>query len=148
MNAKTQYEYNRDFYAWALHNAELIKQGKLGEVDLQNIAEEIESMGKSDKRELINRFAILLAHLLKWQFQPDRRSNSWKYTIEEQRDEVLELLEDSPSLKYELEDKLERAYRKSLRVAATETGMSKSDFPANCPFSLNEALNTNFFPNS
>lgn len=148
MSAKAQYEYNQDFYAWALHNAELIRQGKLSEVDLEHIAEEIESMGKSDKRELINRFAILLAHLLKWQYQPDKRSNSWKYTIEEQRDEVLELLEDSPSLKYELEEKLERAYKKALRVAATETGMSKADFPTSCPFSLNEALNTNFFPNS
>lgn len=147
MSIKVQ-EYNSDFYAWALHNAELIRQGKLSEVDLENVAEEIESMGKSDKRELINRFAVLLSHLLKWQFQPERRSNSWKYTIEEQRDEVLELIEDSPSLKHELNQKIERAYKKAVLLAATETGMGKDIFPKVCTFSLEAALNSDYFPDS
>lgn len=145
---KTQQEYDKDFYAWTLHNAELIRQGKLSEVDLVHVAEEIESIGKSDKRELINRVAILLAHLLKWQFQPERRSNSWKYTIEEQRDEVMELLEDSPSLQHELQNKLERAYKKAVLLAATDTGMNKNSFPKVCPFTLDKALDINFYPNS
>ncbi len=146
MKAKALADYHKDFYAWALHSAALIRQGKLSSLDFEHIADEIESMGKSDKRELINRFAVLLAHLLKWQFQPERRSNSWKYTIEEQRDEVLDLLEDSPSLKYELNQKLERAYKKAVLLAATHTGMSKNAFPESCPFSLEKSLDDEFFP--
>lgn len=144
----TTANYGKDFYAWALYNAELIRTGKFSEVDRKNVAEELESMGKSEKRELINRFAILLAHLLKWQFQSARRGNSWKYTIEEQRDEVLDLLEDSPSLKHELSQKLDRAYRSAVLLAATETGLSKEAFPAECPFSIAETLRPDFLPNN
>lgn len=143
---KVQHEYEKDFYAWALHSAELIRQGKLAEVDLEHIAEEIESMGKSDKRELVSRFAVLLAHLLKWQFQPERRGNSWKYTIKTQRFEVTELLDDSPSLKYELDKQLEHAYEKALLLAVNETGLSQDTFPDSCPFSLEQSLDSNFFP--
>jgi hypothetical protein len=139
-------EYEKDFYAWATHNAKLLREGKLSEIDVEHIAEEIEAMGKSEKRELISRLAVLLAHLLKWQYQPERQSNSWKYTIEEQRDEVLELFEESPSLKHEIEDKLERAYRKAILWAATEIGVNKSIFQNQCPFSLEEVLNKNFYP--
>src|SRR3990167_11263714 len=124
MAAKRGQEYNKDFYSWAIHNAQLLREGKLSEVDIEHIAEEIESMGKSERRELINRLAILMAHLLKWQFQPERRSNSWKYTIEEQRDEVLELIEESPSLKHEIKEKLDRAYKKAILWAATEMGVN------------------------
>lgn len=129
-------EYDQDFYQWAIHNAALVRQRKFSEIDFKNIAEELESMGRSDKRELINRFALLLAHLLKWKFQPDRRSNSWKYTIEEQRFEVSELLEDSPSLKKELQQKINRAYQKALLMAASETGLSKDKFPKKVSFSI------------
>lgn len=141
-----QKEYEKDFYAWTVHNAQLLREGKLSEIDVKNIAEEIESMGKSEKRELINRLAVLITHLLKWQFQQERRSNSWKYTIEEQRDEVLELLEESPSLKYELQEKLDRAYRKAILWAATEMGVNKSIFKNKCPFSLEKVLNKKFHP--
>ncbi len=144
--AKKLSEYHQDFYQWTLHNAVLIRQRKFSELDIDHLAEELESMGRSDKRELINRFAILLAHLLKWQFQPERRSNSWKYTIEEQRFEVTELLEDSPSLKPELQQKINRAYHKALLMAATETGLSKDKFPQKCPFSFTKALNLDFLP--
>ncbi len=144
MNVHESYE--KDFYAWTSHNAELLRHKKFDEIDIENIAEEIESMGKSTKRELINRFAILLAHLLKWQFQPERRSNSWKNTIEEQRDEIIELIEDSPSLKYELNEKIERAYRRATLIASTETGMTKETFPKTCPFTLDDSLNFDFLP--
>lgn len=147
MSVKTSPEYNKDFYAWAMRNAELIRQGKFSEIDNDNVAEELESMGRSDKRELLNRLAVLLAHLLKWQFQPERRGNSWKYTIEEQRFELADLLAESPSLKYEVDKQLEHAYQKSLLIAVKETGMSKTVFPKNCPFSLEQSLNSNFLPN-
>src|SRR5271155_4858757 len=90
-------EYDKDFYAWSLHNAALLREGKLSEVDLEHIAEEIEDMGKKDRRELISRLAMLLAHLLKWKFQTERRSNSWKNTIKHQRFKVKDVLSESPS---------------------------------------------------
>ena len=104
MAKSTQKEYERRFFMCGLtHNAELLREGKLSEVDIENIAEEIESMGKRGRRELINRFAILIAHLLKWEYQPARRSKSWECTIKEQRFELIDLLEESPSLKHEIE---------------------------------------------
>jgi hypothetical protein len=146
MRTKGQQKYERDFYAWALYNAKLLREGKLEEADIENVAEEIESMGKSEKRELINRFAVLIAHLLKWQFQPARRCNSWKYTIEEQRDELLNLLEESPSLKKEIEQELVRAYKRGVLIAATETNLGKETFPSTCQFSLEQLISAKFFP--
>ena len=138
--------YDKDFYAWAIHNAEMIRHGNLSEIDLENVAEEIESMGRSNKRELINRLAVLFAHLLKWQFQSERRSNSWKYTIEEQRFELKDLLKESPSLKHEIEEQVNHAYLKALLIATKETGFPRETFPKRCPFSLKQALNELFFP--
>jgi hypothetical protein len=146
MRTKGQQKYERDFYAWALYNAKLLREGKLEEADIENVAEEIESIGKSEKRELINRFAVLIAHLLKWQFQPARRCNSWKYTIEEQRDELLNLLEESPSLKKEIEQELVRAYKRGILIAATETNLGKETFPSTCQFSLEQLISAKFFP--
>lgn len=141
-----QSEYNTDFYAWSLHNAALIRQGKLSEVDLENVAEEIEDMGKTNKRELMSRLAVLLAHLLKWKFQPKLRGNSWKYTIKEQRLEVKNVLRESPSLKYELNKQLNYSYELALISALKETNLNEEIFPEVCPFTLEEALNKDFFP--
>jgi hypothetical protein len=138
--------YNQDFYAWAMQNAQLLRQGRLSEIDIEHIAEELESMGKSERRELINRLSVLLAHLLKWLFQPELRSNSWKYTIEEQRRAVADVLEDSPSLRHELEDRLIKAYANALLQGARETGMDKTHFPELCPFSLEQILDKDFWP--
>jgi len=147
MSHKSQHsEYDKDFYAWSLHNAALIREGKLSEVDLENVAEEIESMGKADKRELISRLAVLLAHLLKWKFQPSLRGRSWEITIKEQREEVKDQLEESPSLKHELDDQFNRAYRKALNIVEKETGLNQNTLPKNCPFSLKESLEENFLP--
>ncbi len=103
--------YDRDFYAWANEQAALLRAGRLTEADIENIAEEIESMGRSEKRELINRLAVLLSHLLKWQFQPAFRGNSWRLTIEEQRNRVDDHLGDNPSLKSQLDQAMRTAYR-------------------------------------
>jgi hypothetical protein len=138
--------YDTDFYAWALYNADLIRQGKFAEVDIHHVAEELESMGKSERRELISRFAVLLAHLLKWQYQPERRGNSWKYTIKEQRFEVEELLDDSPSLNHELDEQLAHAYKKALLLAIQETGLNPETFPEHCPFSFTQAMAIDYFP--
>ena len=139
-------EYNKDFYSWTMHNARLLKEGRLSEIDAENIAEEIESMGKSERRELINRFAILIAHLLKWKYQPAKRGKSWEFTIKEQRFELLDLLEESPSLKHEIEKQLSHAYQKSLLISEKKTGFELKTFPKSCPFSFKEVLNQKFFP--
>ncbi len=139
-------EYDKDFYAWSLHNAALIREGRLSEVDLENVAEEIESMGKGNKRELINRLALLLSHLLKWKFQSGRRGKSWELTIKEQRLKVQGLLEESPSLKHELDKQLNDAYEIALLIAARETGLDEKIFPKSCPFSFKESLKKDFFP--
>lgn len=144
---KTHYHhYEKDFYAWAMQNAKLLKAGKLDEADIEHIAEEIESMGKSERRALINRLAVLLAHLLKWQYQPERRCNSWKYTLEEQREEISDLLNDSPSLTHEIENKIERAYRKAILMAATEMGVNKRYFKAKLELPLKKILDKKFYP--
>src|SRR5687767_10109076 len=142
--AKT--EYDRDFYAWTLHSADLLRHGKISEVDVENVAEEIESMGKSTKRELVNRLIILLAHLIKWKFQNEKRSGSWKGTIKQQRYEINGLLEDSPSLKHEINEKLDRAYVRAVKIASIETGISIDIFPKTCCFSTEQCLDDQFFP--
>ena len=138
--------YDQDFYAWAKRNAELLRQGRTSEVDTEHIAEELESMTRSEKRELVNRLAILMAHLLKWQLQPMRRSNSWKNTIEVQREDGIELLEDSPSLRHEIDENLQRAYGKATRLAAAETGMNREAFPDVYPYSVDQVLAAGFWP--
>lgn len=146
MTKSVHKKYEKDFYAWAIHNAQLLRERKLSEIDIENIAEEIESMGKSEKRELISRLAVLLAHLLKWEFQSERRGNSWKYTIKEQRLRLRELIKESPSLKKSLEENLNQAYEHALIIAIGETDLSEKTFPQKCPFSLEQAFDQSFFP--
>ena len=138
--------YQQDFYAWTQQNAQWLRQGKLTEIDVINIAEELESMGKSQQHALINRLADLLMHLLKWQFQAAKRSRSWELTIIEQRQEIVDLLEDSPSLKHNMEAKLAKAYNKATIKAERETGIRYTDFPSSCPYTLEQALDDNFYP--
>jgi hypothetical protein len=139
-------EYERDFYAWALHNAQLLYEGQLSEIDRIHIAEELESMGHRDKRELISRLIVLITHLLKWQFQPERRSKSWKNTLFEQRSQLQLILEDSPSLKYQLDERVNKAYLNALKTAMNETDLPKSTFPSDCPYTLEQLLDETFYP--
>ena len=146
MAKNIQQEYEKDFYAWTIHNAKLLREGKLSEVDIEHIAEEIESMGKSEKRELVSRLAVLVAHLLKWKFQSARRSKSWTLTIKNQRMDLNDLLEESPSLKKELEEKFLHAYERAVLIAAEQTGIDEEDFPSKPPFTLEECLKTSYLP--
>lgn len=140
------HEYNQDFYKWAMHSAELIRERKFSEIDIEHIAEELESMGRNNKRELINQLSILMAHLLKWKYQEIRRSKSWMLTIKNQRFEIEDLLEESPSLKQEITNKFDHAYQKATLLAAAETGIEESEFPKKSPFSLDECLDESFLP--
>ena len=138
--------YDRDFYAWANEQAALLRAGRLTEADIENIAEEIESIGRSEKRELINRLVALLTHLLKWQFQPAFRGNSWRLTIEELRYRVDYHLGDNPSLKSQLDQALRTAYRSAANEASIETGFARGTFPAECPYSYEQMMNPDFWP--
>jgi hypothetical protein len=138
--------YEQDFYAWANEQAALLRTGRVSDADLEHIAEEIESMGRSEKRELVNRLKVLLAHLLKWQFQPTLRGTSWRLTIEEQRREVAEHLADNPSLKATLPEAMASAYGSAILVAARETGLGREVFPANCPWTFDRATSDDFWP--
>ena len=146
METMAKTEYDRDFYAWTLHSADLLRHGKFSEVDIENVAEEIESMGRRDKRELISRLAVLMAHLLKWTFQARDRRNSWLYTIKEQRIKVRKLLTESPSLKHELSLKVAEAYEEAVVIAASETGLNENIFPNEFPFTFEQCLDSQFFP--
>jgi len=139
-------EYEHDFCAWLEHNAVLLRQGRVSEIDNGNIAEELETMGKSQHRELTNRLKILFAHLLKWEFESDHRSKSWKRTIIEQRQQIRQLLETSPSLKHGIDEKVEKAYANAVEYAAFETGIPQADFPGICPYSMEQGLDRNFYP--
>lgn len=138
--------YDEDFYAWANRQAELLRAGKLEEADLAHIADEIESMGKTEKRELISRLIVLIHHLLKWQYQPDKRTRSWRLSIEGQRLDVRAHLADNPSLRAQLDQAIALAYRRGLLEAARETELDTKVFPEACPWTFEQMLAENFWP--
>jgi hypothetical protein len=139
--------YERDFYAWAGEQAALLRSGRLTDADILNIAEEIESMGRSEKRELVSRLTVLMLHLLKWQFQPGLRGASWETTIKVQRIRLADHLADNPSLKPHLADAIASAYRVARLEASSETGLNPTTFPASSPWSVGEILDEDFWPN-
>jgi len=132
--------YERDLYAWATRNAALLRAGRLAEIDYMNIAEELESMGRSERRALGSRLAVLLMHLLKWRYQPERRGRSWRATIREQQRQVARLLADNPSLRPELPELMADAYIDAVLMAIAETGLEETLFPATCPFELEQIM--------
>lgn len=136
--------YEKDVAAWAHEQAQLIRERRFDALDIEHLAEEIEDVSRSDKRELASRMTVLLQHLLKWKFQSERRSPSWRATIVAQRDELFDLLEQSPSLRVEMEKGLARAYERALKRAVIETGIE--GFPKACPFSLLELQDEAFWP--
>jgi hypothetical protein len=138
--------YDQDFYAWAITNAELLRQGRFSEIDIEHVAEELESMGKSERRALISRLAVLLVRLLKWKFQPGLRGASWEITILKQRDSLEDLLQESPSLRHELDKTIAKAYDRARRYAAKETGLPLATFPDPCPFATEQVLDSEFWP--
>jgi hypothetical protein len=132
--------YDRDFYAWANEQAALLRAGRLSTADIAHIAEEIESMGRGEKRALTSRLAVLLAHLLRWRFQPERRGRSWQATIREQRSEVADVLADNPSLRARLDELLANAYGKAVQIAIRETDLPEETFPSICPWTFQQAM--------
>ncbi|EGV17166.1 DUF29 domain-containing protein [Thiocapsa marina] len=140
--------YDQDLYDWSMQTARLLREGRYAEIDTLHLAEEVESMGKSERRALEHRLVVLLVHLLKWEYQPEQRSKSWQRTLTEQRKQVAKLLDDSPSLKPRLTDLLVDAYDSAVRWAADETGKDESDFPRDCPYGVAQVLDPAFFSGS
>jgi len=140
--------YDRDFYAWIQQQASMLRAGNLDNLDMDNLIEEIESMGRSEKRELRSRLTVLLMHLLKWAYQPLRRGASWQSTIWEQRERIDLLLQDSPSLGSVAPTMYADAYELAVLKAAKETGMIASVFPSECPWTFNQAMDDDFWPDA
>ena len=140
-------KYDTDFYAWANEQAALIRSGRLDVADLENIAEEIESLGKSERRELVSRLAVLLLHLLKWKYQPVGRSSSWETSTNVQRLAIEDHLSDNPSLKAQMPEVLRRAFRGARLEAAGETKLLAAMFPECCEWSFDQIMNPDFWPN-
>ncbi|MGB2924474.1 MAG: DUF29 domain-containing protein [Limnothrix sp.] len=138
--------YEQDFYAWTQQQIELLKTQNWQDLDLENVIEEIASLGRQQRQELRNRLSILLAHLLKWEFQSQKRSRSWLATIRIQRIDIMDLLIDNPSLKPYAAEAIARAYRKSISIAVQETDLPNQTFPRECPYLFDNILADDFYP--
>jgi len=137
-------DHDRDFYAWANDSAARLRAGRWA--DVEQIAEELEGMGKQQKHALAGHLKILMLHLLKWRYQPAFRGLSWRLPINNARDEIAELLEDSPSLATRLPEIAARRYAAARNRASLETGLPLETFPAQCPFSPGQSLDQDFLP--
>jgi Domain of unknown function DUF29 len=137
--AKLDVLYEQDETAWLDAMSELIRLGRLDEVDYPNLAEYLADMARRDRREVTSRLAVLIAHLLKWRYQPERRSGTWRGTVEVQRQELAELLESESHRNHAIEV-LSKAYANGVRQAVAETGLSEAVFPGVCPYSLDAVL--------
>ncbi|MBD2624901.1 DUF29 domain-containing protein [Trichormus variabilis] len=138
--------YNQDFYLWIETTAKQLKDGKFAEIDLANLIEEIESMGRSEKRALKSNLLVVLMHLLKYKYQPEKCSNSWLSTIFEHRRRLKEDLTESPSLKKYFSEMFSECYQDARKQASLETGLSLDTFPVDSPFTTDETLNQDYLP--
>jgi ribosomal protein L29 len=138
--------YETDIIAWANEQAELLRSGRLSELDIDHLAEEIEDVGKSEQRELASRLALLLAQLLKWHYQPGSRGSSWQRTIKEQRRAIAAHIAGTPSLKAALANPtwIEGVWADALARAVDETGLDL--FPDDCPWTTEQVLSQAFLP--
>ena len=138
--------YERDFYAWTEEQAALLRAGQYTFADIENIVEEIETMGRGENREMVNRLAVLMMHLLKWEFQPVFQSRSWRSTINEQHRALQVHLKANPSLKLKLDTGIIDAYSAAVHKAVDETGISFQKFPPQCPYTFAQMMDDDFFP--
>ena len=140
--------YETDFYAWTQCQAALLRAEEFEQIDWNNLIEEIESLGRSEKHEVESRLAVLIMHLLKWQHQPNKRvtGRSWRKTIAIQRIDLDRHLTQNPSLRAQLPEFIIDAYTLAVRKAAVETGLDKRTFPPHCPWTAEQILDEEFWP--
>jgi hypothetical protein len=138
--------YDTDLYLWSQTNAQLLKQRRFSELDLEHLIEEIEDMGKSEQRGINSHLRILLTHLLKWEFQPKYRGGSWLGSIRNARVAIDDLIEESPSLALKPNEFLDKNYAQSRKAASDETGLSLNTFPVQCPYTMLQIRDEDWLP--
>jgi len=138
--------YECDFNLWVEATAQILREGKLTELDVVNLLEEVESMGISNKLALSSDLVVVLLHLLKWQYQPNKRTRSWEKSIAEHRRRIDERFEASPSLKRYYLQIFDKCYRNARKQAKIETRLSLARFPEICPFTSEQVLDQEFLP--
>ena len=138
--------YESDYLLWLQKTSQLLKAKEFSNLDLENLIEEIESLGRSERNKLISSLRLIYQQLLKWQYQPNKKSKSWSNIISRERDNIIYYIEDIPSLKNLLKDTvvLEKAYRRGRKDAIRETGIT--NLPQDCPYSIEQTLDCNFLP--
>ena len=139
-------DYDTDFFEWTQHQATALTAGHVSELDLANLAEEIESLGRRDRRGLRSRLEVLIMHLLKWYYQPEKRETGhrWESTIIEQRGRIADILADSPSPRRQVPDLIDGHYLRARRLARSETRLSLETFPETCPWIAEQVLDEAF----
>ena len=138
--------YDRDFFLWTERQAAALREGRWDALDVENLVDEVESLGRSEKREIRSRLLVISIHLLKWRYQPEQRLSGWRGTIIEQRRRLREVLEDSPSLKRLPGEELAGEYGIARLKAAGETDLPEDVFPSTCPFTIEQVLDDAFYP--
>src|SRR5947199_9696067 len=137
-------DYERDFYGWLIEQARHVRDGRWDAVDRENLAEEIESLGREQFNKLESALRVLLLHMLKWDHQPDRRGRSWWATISEQRLRIEDVLADNPGLRPRIQEAITRAYRRARLRAVKGTDMEERRFPETCPYSWEDIVSREF----
>jgi hypothetical protein len=140
------HRYDADFYAWSTEQAQRIRLLKPRDIDWENVAEEIESLGKSQKQALASNLSVILEHRIKWQYQPERRTSSWSHSIDEHRDRIERSIADSPSFLRVARSILAEEYGRARRRALRETGLSDGGIPKTCPFTVEQVLDSDYLP--
>ncbi|MDJ0598444.1 MAG: DUF29 domain-containing protein [Crocosphaera sp.] len=138
--------YDKDYYLWLEETVQLLKEGKVKELDVNNLIEEIEDMGRSQKNALESNLIVVLMHLLKWKYQPTKQSGSWPRSIREHRRSILKALRNSPSLKRYFEEIFDESYQEARKQAADETELSLNTFPETCPFKIERIFDSEYLP--
>ena len=138
--------YQDDYHAWVTEQIALLQAGRFGDLDIPNLVDELKALASSKKHEIDSRLMVLLQHLLKWEFQPEQRTNSWRAGILEQRLRIGGLIAESPSLRRYPAGRMAKEYRIARLKAAGDTGLALSRFPAVCPYSTAEVLDEQFWP--
>ena len=137
-------EYERDFYSWLMEQARHLREGRYEALDRDNLAEEIESLGREQFNKLVSALRVTMLHMLKWDHQPALRSRSWALSIEEQRLEIADVLADNPGLRPRIGEAITRAYRRARIEAAKETGLDETKFASTCPYSFEDIMSRAF----
>jgi hypothetical protein len=140
--------YEQDYYLWLQDTVKLLQEKKLSEIDVIHLIEEIEDMGRSEKRAVESNLVVVLLHLLKYQYQPQKRSNSWKVSIREHRRRLRKLLQDSPSLQPYFKEVFHECYQDAREQASDETGLSLEMFSIESPFTPEETMNCDYLPDA